>query len=234
MPDHAVRVHRLTKIYGQGRTAVKALDEIELAVEPGGFVAIMGPSGSGKSTLLNIIGGLDRPTAGEVYIGDVELTAQSESQLYLVRRQQIGFIFQAFHLSPTLNALDNVLLPALPVGVNRARRERAINLLERVGLGTRLKRKPTELSTGERQRVALARALVMDPEIILADEPTGNLDSHTGAEVIRLLEWVNQEFGKTVLLVTHDPRVARHCKDVVYLRDGTLCSETEAGLDDGL
>ncbi|HVC35164.1 MAG TPA: ABC transporter ATP-binding protein [Chloroflexota bacterium] len=230
MRDLSVDVRRLTRIYGQGRTAVKALDEVDLAVERGGFVAIMGPSGSGKSTLLNMVGGLDRPTAGEVYVGGVEVTAQDESQLYLIRRQRVGFVFQAFHLSPLLNALDNVLLPALPVGINRARRERATHLLERVGMGARLKRRPAELSAGEQQRVALARALIMDPDLVLADEPTGNLDTRTGTEVIRLVEDLNSELGKTFLIVTHDPRIARRCHRIIYLRDGRLCTAAEAGL----
>ncbi|MGH2457307.1 MAG: ABC transporter ATP-binding protein [Chloroflexota bacterium] len=230
MADLSVDVRRLIRIYGRGRTAVKALDEIDLAVERGGFVAIMGPSGSGKSTLLNIIGGLDRPTAGEVYVGDVEVTAQDESQMYLIRRQKIGFVFQAFHLSPLLNALDNVLLPALPLGIDRARRDRATMLLERVGMGARLKRRPAELSAGEQQRVALARALVMNPDLVLADEPTGNLDSRTGAEVIHLIEEINRELKKSFLLVTHDPRIARRCDRIVYLRDGRLCTADEAGL----
>jgi putative ABC transport system ATP-binding protein len=232
MRDLAVDARRVTRIYGQGRTAVKALDEVEVAVERGGFVAIMGPSGSGKSTLLNIIGGLDRPTAGEVYVGDVEITALPESQLYEIRRHHVGFVFQAFHLSPLLSALDNVLLPALPVGINRARRDRAVDLLERVGMGSRLKRRPSELSSGEQQRVALARALIMDPELILADEPTGNLDSRTGAEVIRLVEELNRELGKSFLLVTHDVHIARRCHRTIYLRDGRLCTAAEAGIDD--
>ncbi|HLH72419.1 MAG TPA: ABC transporter ATP-binding protein [Chloroflexota bacterium] len=232
MTDSAVNVSRLTKIYGQGRTAFKALDEINLKVERRGFVAIMGPSGSGKSTLLNIIGGLDRPTAGEVYIGDVEVTGQPESQLYQIRREQVGFVFQSFHLSPILSALDNVLLPALPLGITHQRRERAKTLLDRMGLANRVQRKPAELSTGERQRVALARALILDPMVLLADEPTGNLDSHNGAEVIRLFRELNEEMGKTILLVTHDARVARHCRRVIFLRDGRVCSEEEAGLEE--
>lgn len=232
MSDQAVDVRRLTRIYGQGRTAVKALDEVDLRIERGAFVAIMGPSGSGKSTLLNIIGGLDRPTAGEVYIGDVEVTALPESQLYQIRRSQVGFVFQSFHLSPLLNTLDNVLLPALPVGIDRARRDRAVELLERVGMGRRLNRRPGELSSGEQQRVALARALIMDPDLVLADEPTGNLDSRTGAEVIQLIEELNGELGKSFLLVTHDSRIARRCHRIVYLRDGRLCSADEAGIED--
>ena len=234
MSIHAVKVSRVTKIYGQGRTAFKALDEINLAIHQREFVAIMGPSGSGKSTLLNIIGGLDRPTAGEVYLGDVEVTGQPESQLFQVRREQIGFVFQSFHLSPILNALDNVLLPALPIGISRQRRERAKELLDRMGMGNRMQRKPGELSTGERQRVALARALILDPAVLLADEPTGNLDSHNGAEVIRLLDDLNRDVGKTILLVTHDPRIARHCRQVIFLRDGRLCSEEEAGLEESV
>lgn len=231
MADAIIQVRGLTKIYGQGRTAVKALDDIDLTIERGEFVAIMGPSGSGKSTLLNLIGALDHPTSGEVLLYDQEITAQKESELYLIRRKKIGFVFQAFHLSPALNALDNVLLPALPDGISAQRRARATELLERVGLGQRLKRRPGELSAGERQRVALARAMVMDPEIVLADEPTGNLDSATGAEVIRLIAEINQQFNKTFVLVTHDPRVANNSHRVIYLRDGRLCTAQEAGLD---
>ena len=232
MRDLAVDVRRLTRIYGQGRTAVKALDEVNLSIERGAFVAIMGPSGSGKSTLLNIVGGLDRPTAGEVYIGDVEVTALPESQLYQIRRNQVGFVFQSFHLSPLLSTLDNVLLPALPIGIDRALRDRAIELLDRVGMRQRLNRRPGELSSGEQQRVALARALIMDPDLVLADEPTGNLDSRTGAEVIHLIEELNRELGKTFLLVTHDARIARRCHRIVYLRDGHLCTADEAGIED--
>ncbi|HZW32486.1 MAG TPA: ABC transporter ATP-binding protein [Isosphaeraceae bacterium] len=231
MSDLAVNLRRVTKIYGQGRTAVKALDEIDLAIERGCFLAIMGPSGSGKSTLLNVIGGLDRPTAGEVYIGDLEVTGQDEQKLYLVRRHLVGFVFQSFHLAPTLGALDNVLLPALPTGLTPDIRQRAVALLERVGMERRLDRRPGELSAGEQQRVAIARALIMNPPVVLADEPTGNLDSRTAAEVVHLIEELNRETGKTFLLVTHDPRVARHCHRVVYLRDGRLCSRAEAGLE---
>jgi ABC-type lipoprotein export system ATPase subunit len=228
----AVDVRRLTKIYGEGRTAVRALDGVDLPVKKGEFVAIMGPSGSGKSTLLNVIGALDRATAGEVYLGDVEVTGQPEAQLYLVRREQIGFVFQAFHLSPTLSVLDNVLLPALPVGATKELRQRAAELLERVGLGNRLGRRPEQLSAGERQRVALARALILDPALVLADEPTGNLDSHTSAEVIGLIEELNRDFGKTFLLVTHDARIARRCNRVVYLRDGHVTTAEDAGLEE--
>jgi putative ABC transport system ATP-binding protein len=232
MGNPAVTIRRLTKVYGQGRTAVKALDDIDLAIEHGAFVAVMGPSGSGKSTLLNLIGALDRPTTGEVYLDDVEVTGQPEAQLFRIRREQLGFVFQAFHLSPTLSALDNVLLPSLPVGINRARRRRAEELLERMGLGNRLKRRPGELSTGEKQRVALARALILDPGLLLLDEPTGNLDTQTGAEVIRLLEQLNRELGKTFILVTHDARVAHRCHRIIFLRDGRLCTAAESGLDE--
>jgi putative ABC transport system ATP-binding protein len=226
----AIDVRNLTKIYGEGRTAVKALDSVELGIERGEFVALMGPSGSGKSTLLNIVGGLDWATTGEVYVDGVEVTGLPESQLFQIRRHQIGFVFQAFHLSPTLSVLDNVLLPALPIGIDRERRQRANKLLERVGMSQRMTRRPSQLSAGERQRVALARALVMNPSLILADEPTGNLDTRTGTEVIRLIEEINQNDGKTVVLVTHDPRIARRCHRTIYLRDGVICSEEESGL----
>jgi ABC-type lipoprotein export system ATPase subunit len=230
MGDLAVDVRQLTKIYGEGRTATKALDNVSLPVRQGEFVAIMGPSGSGKSTLLHIVGALDRATAGEVYVGDVEVTGMGESQLYLIRRQQIGFVFQAFHLSATLNALDNVLLPALPIGINRERRRRATNLLERMGMANRMNRKPAQLSAGERQRVALARALILDPTLILADEPTGNLDTQTGNDVFRIMEELNRDLGKTFMLVTHDARIARRCHRIVYLRDGQICSAEDSGL----
>jgi putative ABC transport system ATP-binding protein len=230
--NSAVDVRNLTKIYGEGRTAVKALDSVELTIETGEFVALMGPSGSGKSTLLNIVGGLDWATTGEVYVDGVEVTALPESQLYQIRRNQIGFVFQAFHLAPTLSVLDNVLLPALPLGIDRERRHRAAKLLERVGMSQKLGRRPSQLSAGERQRVALARALIMNPALILADEPTGNLDTRTGAEVIRLIEEINRHDGKTVVLVTHDSRIARRCHRTIYLRDGVVCSEEESGLVD--
>ncbi len=227
---YSVDVRSLTKIYGEGRTAVKALDNVHLGIERGDFVALMGPSGSGKSTLLNVVGGLDWATTGEVYVDGVEVTALPESQLYQIRRQQVGFVFQAFHLSPTLSVLDNVLLPALPIGIDRERRQRAAWLLDRVGMAQRATRRPSQLSAGERQRAALARALIMDPPLILADEPTGNLDSKTGSDVIRLMEDINRKDGKTIVLVTHDARVAHRCNRTVYLRDGTICSAEDSGL----
>ncbi|MBI2939654.1 MAG: ABC transporter ATP-binding protein [Chloroflexi bacterium] len=218
----SVNTRGLSKIYGQGRTAVRALEDVNLKIDAGEFIAAMGPSGSGKTTLLNLVGALDRPSAGEVRIGEVEITELTERSLHLVRRHQVGFIFQAFFLVPTLSARENVLLPTLPVGNTTAYERRADELLRLVGLNGRAHRRPSELSAGEQQRVAIARALIMDPGLILGDEPTGNLDSRTGGEVLQLLQRLSQEMGKTFLVATHDPRIARRSDRIVYLRDGQL------------
>jgi putative ABC transport system ATP-binding protein len=206
-----------------GDTFVHALRGVDLSIARREFVALVGPSGSGKSTVLNLIGGLDRPTSGQVWINDTELSASDERTLTRHRRQHVGFVFQTFNLLPRLTAEENVALPLMFSGVpQKERRERARALLERVGLGQRLNHRPTQLSGGEQQRVAIARALVGEPALLLADEPTGNLDTVIGAEIMALLKELNAERGLTVLVVTHDPEVAAFADRVVKLRDGQM------------
>ncbi len=209
------------KIYQSGKLMVPALLGINLAIKPGAMVAIIGPSGSGKSTLMNILGLLDRPSTGQLTIDGqpINLT-MSDTMLAKLRSQKIGFVFQSFNLLPKLSALENVLVPTQYRRDSRAAaRERAIKLLKQVGLGERLYHKPTELSGGEKQRVAIARALINNPEIILADEPTGNLDSRSGQEVIDILKTLNRD-GKTVIIITHDATIAKQCQTTIALRDG--------------
>jgi putative ABC transport system ATP-binding protein len=221
--DTVVRTVGLARRYKMGDTFVDALRGVDLTIVHGEFVALVGPSGSGKSTVLNLIGGLDRPTSGEVWINDTELSASNERTLTRHRRQHVGFVFQTFNLLPRLTAEENVALPLMFSGVpEKERRERARALLERVGLEARLTHRPTQLSGGEQQRVAIARALVGQPALLLADEPTGNLDTVTGAEIMTLLKELNQERGLTVLVVTHDPEVAGFADRVVKLRDGQV------------
>jgi len=206
-----------------GATDVKALDKINLEIDQGEFVALVGPSGSGKSTLLNLLGGLDRPTGGDLNIQGLGLQAATEKELTAHRRHNVGFVFQSFNLLPTLTALENVALPLMLGGVPlKERHERAAELLERVGLEHRLDHRPTEMSGGEQQRAAIARALVNNPQLILADEPTGNLDSSTGDEVMQLLRNLNAESGVTLIVVTHDPEVAVFADRIVHLRDGSI------------
>jgi putative ABC transport system ATP-binding protein len=209
-----------------GKRQVVALDRVDLTIARGELAAIVGPSGSGKSTLLNLIGGLDRPTAGEIVVDGRALARLSDDELTRVRREKIGFVFQFFHLLPTLTCLENVALPLHLRGWPRARaRARAREAVELVGLGARIDHRPDELSGGERQRVAIARALVGDPPILLADEPTGNLDTATGAEILDLMRDLHARLGATVLIVTHDPQVARACARRLTLRDGRLVGD---------
>ena len=211
-----------------GRTTVHALDGVSLSVEEGRFVGVMGPSGSGKSTLLHLLGGLDRPTAGRIWVREQEITALDENALATYRRREVGFVFQSFNLVSTMTALQNVEFPMLFARVPPPhRRERAHRLLEEVGLAERMDHKPTELSGGEQQRVAIARALANDPDIILADEPTGNLDSHTGAEVMATLTRLNREQGRTILVVSHDPQVMDFVDLIVHLLDGNVLPDCE-------
>ncbi len=219
----AVRAVSLARSFEVGETTVEALRGIDLEVARGQFVALVGPSGSGKSTFLNLVGGLDRPTSGELWIDGVELSASKEKALTEHRRRRVGFVFQTFNLLPRLTAVENVALPLMFVGVpERERLDRARELLLNVGLAGRLEHRPTQLSGGEQQRVAIARALVNHPAIILADEPTGNLDSVTGAEIMALLRALNQEQGVTLMLVTHDHDAASFADRVVQLRDGRI------------
>jgi putative ABC transport system ATP-binding protein len=226
----AITASRLTKIYGEGETAVHALAGIDLEVGRGEMVAIMGPSGSGKSTLLHLIGALDTPTGGTVSIAGRRFDNLSDAELTLLRREKIGFVFQFFNLLPALTAKENVVLPALIAG-DRERRmqDRAGELLARVGLAERADHLPAELSGGEQQRVSIARALLMDPELVLADEPTGNLDTTSSAEVLALLSELNRRDGHTIVLVTHDPGAASMAGRVVFLRDGWIAGEIAGG-----
>lgn len=221
--DVVVRTVGLSRRFQMGNAFVDALRGVDLTIERGEFVALAGPSGSGKSTVLNLIGGLDRPTTGEVWIDGVELSASDERTLTRHRRQHIGFVFQTFNLLPRLTARENVALPLMFSGVPRRERlDRARTLLERVGLGHRLTHRPGQLSGGEQQRVAIGRALVGRPALLLADEPTGNLDSTTGTGIMALLKELNQEYGLTLLVVTHDPEVAAFADRIVTLRDGRV------------
>jgi ABC-type lipoprotein export system ATPase subunit len=216
----------LRKDYGRGESLVHAVDEVDLTVAPGETVAIMGPSGCGKSTLLYLLGGLDRPTAGEIWLNGQDITRMSERALARLRREAVGFVFQAFHLMDELTAVENVELPALLAGRSpRAARRRAEELLERVGLADRAKFLPTQLSGGQRQRVAVARALVADPLVVLADEPTGNLDSAATREVLRLFDQLHQA-GQTLVVVTHDPRIAATADRMISMRDGAFVDQT--------
>jgi putative ABC transport system ATP-binding protein len=218
-----IRVEGLYRHFVMGDQTVRALDGLSTTIEAGDFLAIMGPSGSGKSTLLYLLGGLDRPTGGRIWVNGYDIGALDETALAIYRRRAIGFIFQSFHLIPTMTALQNVMFPLVFARVSeREGRSRAASLLELVGLGQRLDHRPTELSGGQQQRVAIARALVNDPGIILADEPTGNLDSQTGREIMALLERLNREDRRTVLIVSHDPNVTASANRAIHLVDGRL------------
>jgi putative ABC transport system ATP-binding protein len=214
------------KQYKMGSHSVDALAGVDFLVEQGEFVAIMGPSGSGKSTLLHLIGGLDKATDGEVTIAGQPLSLLKDTQITLLRRRHVGFVFQFFNLLPTLTAEENITLPLLIDGKNlRKYQERLSALLDLIGLTDRRSHKPEQLSGGEQQRVALARALITEPAIVLADEPTGNLDSKTGTTIMQLLRRSCQELGQTVIVVTHDPRAASYADRVVFLRDGLIATE---------
>jgi putative ABC transport system ATP-binding protein len=208
-----------------GEEIVTALKSVDLHIAKNEYVALMGPSGSGKSTLMNLIGCLDSPTAGEYHLNDINVSQMSDSDLAEVRNKEIGFVFQTFNLLPRMSALDNVAMPLVYAGKSKAYRDqKAQQVLEQVGLGDRMYHKPNELSGGQRQRVAIARALVNDPAIILADEPTGNLDSKTSLEIMRILKDIHQA-GNTIILVTHEPDIAEHALRVVRLRDGVIESD---------
>jgi putative ABC transport system ATP-binding protein len=213
----------VVKRYALDGVSVEALRGVSLAVEEGGYVAVMGPSGSGKSTLMHLLGGLDHPTSGTIRLGGVDVTTLSGDAMAKVRNETIGFVFQAFQLLPRTSAVGNVAMPLVYRGVpGRERRRLATEALAAVGMAHRLGHRPAQLSGGEQQRVAIARALVGDPRVILADEPTGNLDTRTGAEVLGLLDRLNAESGVAVVLVTHDPEVAARARSVVQVRDGLV------------
>jgi ABC-type lipoprotein export system ATPase subunit len=221
-----LRTRGLRKDYGRGASLVHAVDGVDLTVAPGETAAIMGPSGCGKSTLLYLLGGLDRPTAGEIWLDGQDITRMSERALARLRRDAVGFVFQAFHLMDELTAVENVELPALLAGRSpRAARRRAEELLERIGLANRARFLPTQLSGGQRQRVAVARALVADPLVVLADEPTGNLDSASARDVLRLFDQLHQA-GQTLVIVTHDARIAATADRMISMRDGTFIDQT--------
>ena len=224
-----IRLEHVSRVYPVGDSEVRALDDVSLHIHRGDFVALMGPSGSGKSTLLHVIGCLDTPTSG-VYLLDGEaVQGLSDDRLADIRRERLGFIFQSYHLVPRMSAARNVELPLILAGVDpKERRERARTALDAVGLGQRADHRPDQLSGGERQRVAIARATVTRPKLLLADEPTGNLDSRTGAEIVALLERLNAD-GLTILLVTHDPGVAAHARRLLTLHDGRLTSDAPTG-----
>ena len=221
-----VEARNLVKTYRLGLTEVQALRGVDLIVEKGEFLSVMGRSGSGKSTLLNLMGCLDRPTEGKVFINGVEVTALPRRKLPRIRQQMVGFVFQQFNLLPALTALENVTLPLRYSRVGRAEgRRRAMELLEQAGLGDRYTHRPAELSGGEQQRVAVARALINRPAIVLGDEPTGELDTHTAAELMALLHDLNQTQGQTFIIVTHDPGVAEKTDRTIYLSDGMILRE---------
>lgn len=220
-----IQIQEIRKVYRMGAVSVEALQKVSCTINKGEFVAIMGPSGSGKSTLMNIIGCLDRPTDGTYCINGTDVSKLSDNQLAVVRNKEIGFVFQQFHLLPRMNLLQNVELPLTYAGVKaKDRRKRAKEMLELVGLAERLHHKPNEISGGQKQRVAIARALVNNPSIILADEPTGNLDSKTGTMIMDMLLKLH-EMGHTIILVTHDPEIGEFAQRVIRLRDGVIISD---------
>ena len=220
-----IDIREITKVYQMGQEQVHALSGVNLGVERGEYVAIMGPSGSGKSTLMNLVGCLDTPTSGSYVLNGREVARMTDDELAAIRNQEIGFVFQTFNLLPRTNALQQVELPLVYSGLARKeRRERAVKALEAVGLGDRMNHQPNEMSGGQRQRVAVARALINDPSILLADEPTGNLDSQTGAEIMALFADLNRR-GNTIVLVTHEEDIAAHARRIVRLRDGKVTED---------
>ncbi len=223
----AARVQHLSRSYGTGEGAVRALDDVSVGIRRGQFTAVMGPSGSGKSTLMHIMAGLDAPSSGRAWIGDTEVTGLGDLELTILRRRRVGFVFQAFNLVPTLDALGNIMLPfdldgRRPSAMERARID---GLIQTLGLGPRLGHRPHQLSGGQQQRVAIARALATAPDLVFADEPTGNLDSRSGREVLALLAAASAEHGQSIAMVTHDPVAASHADRILFLADGRLVAE---------
>ncbi|MEM2902682.1 MAG: ABC transporter ATP-binding protein [Candidatus Bathyarchaeia archaeon] len=228
MGENLIEIYGLTKTYVMGKVRVAALRGVELKVKRGEYVSIVGPSGCGKSTLLNLLGALDKPTSGKIIIDGVDITALGERSLARFRNRKVGFVFQSYNLISRTTALKNVELPAIMLGMpEKKRRRKALELLELVGLGGMADRKPSELSGGEQQRVAIARALMNDPSIILADEPTGNLDSKTGSEIDALMHRINRERGATIVMVTHNMDLADDTDRIIHLRDGVVEKVTE-------
>jgi putative ABC transport system ATP-binding protein len=219
--DSAARAEGLSKVYGSGDTEVYALNDVSVSFPKGRFTAIMGPSGSGKSTLLHVCAGLDAPSSGRTFVGDVDLTTLKDSQLTILRREAIGFVFQSFNLVPTFNARENITLP-MDIADRKPDAEWLDTVIDAVGLRDRLSHRPNELSGGQQQRVACARALASRPQVVFADEPTGNLDSRSGAEVLTFLRNSVDQFGQTVVMVTHDPKAASYADEVIFLADGRI------------
>ena len=225
-----IRLRGVTRCFELGGQRVMGLDALDLDISAGEYVAVMGPSGSGKSTLLNVLGLLDAPDAGEYWLKDEATSTLNEVRRAELRSRGIGFVFQSYHLIPRLTALENIELPMLLAGIEPAERsKRSAALVERLGLGNRVQHRPAELSGGQRQRVAIARAMVMQPSLLLADEPTGNLDSRSGAEVVSLLEELNQE-GLTLVVVTHDPALGERAHRQIFMRDGKIVTDRQTGV----
>ena len=223
MEKPVIKVDNVSKVYDMDKVKVKALDGVSVSICRGDFVSIMGPSGSGKTTLLDVLSALMRPTSGEVFINGKAISKMDDNQLAVVRGQTIGFIFQTFNLIPRMTALENVMLPLWFLGKPIAERKRiAEKILGDVGLGERAHHKPAELSGGQRQRVAIARALAVDPDVVVADEPTGNLDSASGKQILEIISDLNEKQGKTILMVTHEEEVARMAQKIIYLKDGKI------------
>lgn len=223
--DHVIQARELCKVYQMGEVEVRALCGVNLNIRRGEVIAIMGPSGSGKSTLMNLLGCLDRPTSGEYFLDGESVANLNDDQLAEIRNRKVGFVFQNFNLLPRMTALGNVELPLRYSGLNGSRRDRALKSLQAVGLADRVNHKPMELSGGQQQRVAIARALVNNPAIIMADEPTGNLDSKSGREIMDLLVNLNKKVGTTLIIVTHDPTVAARARRVIHLYDGLISKD---------
>jgi putative ABC transport system ATP-binding protein len=223
-----IKTENLTKIYKLGETKVIGTKNVNLSIEDGEFISIMGPSGSGKSTLLNLIGCIDKPTSGRVIIDGIDVAKLNDRSLCDLRREKIGFIFQSFNLLPVLTTIENVIVPLASRGIDDGIRERAAHLLETVGLGKRINHTPHELSGGEQQRVAIARALINNPEIVLADEPTGELDTKSSEETIQLMRSLNRKEGVTIIIITHDPMVSEKAERIVHLQDGKIISDRSA------
>ncbi len=223
--EDIIKLENVSKSYKMGDSVVKAVRDVNISIKKGEFVAIVGPSGSGKSTMMNMVGALDLATRGDIYLGKLDIEKVSESQLAQIRGRRIGFIFQTFNLIPTLNALENIALPMVFQNIPRYNRiERAKKLLKDVKLEPRMYHLPSELSGGERQRVAIARALANDPEIILADEPTGNLDSKTGEEILNMFLELNK-LGKTIIMITHDQNIAKRAQRIIRIKDGLIVKQ---------